>query len=97
MPDWRKYKVTTAPELNEVQQRLAAIGLKNPWLRNEVWRFDRKMWGSPMDRYLFPFRTLKYGVAAFIVTEILFNTIWKEEEHHHEEEKYKLVYERNAQ
>ena len=94
IPDWRKYHVSTTPELTEVQRRLAAMGLKNPWLRNEVWRFDRKMWLTPMDRYLLPFRTLKYGVAAFIVTEILFNTVWKEDEHdHHKEDKYKLLYE----
>jgi hypothetical protein len=32
-PDWRLFKVENAPELLSVQQRLAARGLKDPWLR----------------------------------------------------------------
>ena len=32
-PDWRKFKIANAPELVSVQQRLAAKGLKDPWLR----------------------------------------------------------------
>lgn len=32
-PDWRKFKVANAPELVAVQNRLAAKGLKDPWLR----------------------------------------------------------------
>jgi hypothetical protein len=32
-PDWRKFKVENAPELQNVQNRLAALGLKDPWLR----------------------------------------------------------------
>lgn len=33
VPDWRKYKVENAPELVNVQNRLAKLGLKDPWLR----------------------------------------------------------------
>ena len=29
------------PELQKLQEKLAALGLKDPWIRNEVWRFDR--------------------------------------------------------
>lgn len=32
-PDWRIYKVENAPELLEVQEKLARRGLKDPWLR----------------------------------------------------------------
>ena len=32
-PDWRIYKVENAPELQRVQNRLAALGLRDPWLR----------------------------------------------------------------
>ena len=41
IPDYKIYKVGEhTPELLEVQQKLAAKGLKDPWLRNEVWRYD---------------------------------------------------------
>jgi NADH dehydrogenase (ubiquinone) 1 beta subcomplex subunit 3 len=39
-PSWTKFKVENAPELVDVEQRLAKLGLKDPWLRNEVWRYD---------------------------------------------------------
>ncbi len=32
-PDWKKFKVENAPELVKIQNRLAALGLKDPWLR----------------------------------------------------------------
>jgi len=43
IPDHKIYTVGEhTPELLEVQQKLAAKGLKDPWLRNEVWRYDLK-------------------------------------------------------
>ena len=33
VPDWTKYKIENAPELLDVQEKLAKSGLKNPWLR----------------------------------------------------------------
>jgi hypothetical protein len=35
IPDWRQYKVENCPELADVQKRLAARGLKDPWLRSQ--------------------------------------------------------------
>lgn len=92
IPEWQRYEVEQTKELSLVRRKLAAHGLKNPWLRNEVWRFDTRLWGTPMQKYLFIFRTLKYGVAAFIVTETLSRTVFKDD-HHHKEDKYKLLYE----
>ncbi|XP_018671885.2 NADH dehydrogenase [ubiquinone] 1 beta subcomplex subunit 3-like [Ciona intestinalis] len=37
-PHWSQWKVE-GTELEDVQQRLAAKGLKDPWLRNEVWQY----------------------------------------------------------
>lgn len=33
IPDYRIYKVEDAPQLVEVQNKLARHGLKDPWLR----------------------------------------------------------------
>ena len=35
-PDWRLFKVENAPELVAVRDRLAARGLKDPWLRFDI-------------------------------------------------------------
>lgn len=101
IPDWKKYNVQETPELLEVQKRLAEKGLKNPWLRNDVWRYDPRLWGTYMDRSLFLFRYLKYGVAAFIVTESFAHLMgWRGDHGHHEEhheDPYKLMYEMKKQ
>ncbi|XP_076670301.1 NADH dehydrogenase [ubiquinone] 1 beta subcomplex subunit 3 [Andrena cerasifolii] len=62
------YKVENVPELKKFQEQLAARGLKDPWLRNEVWRFTHR---EPV-RYK---RILKgiirgtrIGVPAFLIT-----------------------------
>lgn len=69
IPDYRIYKVANVPELAQVERALAAQGLKDPWLRNEVWRFDRTQWGTPKQRWsLVFFRGFKYGFGAFIFT-----------------------------
>ena len=43
IPHWSSQTVGShTPELQEIQRRLAVHGLKDPWLRNEAWRFDRR-------------------------------------------------------
>ena len=43
IPDYKKYVVDeNTPELLKLQERLKAKGLKDPWIRNEVWRYDMR-------------------------------------------------------
>jgi len=43
VPDWKHYTVGShTPELEYTQRMLKSMGLKDPWLRNEVWRYDRR-------------------------------------------------------
>lgn len=71
IPDYKIYKVADAPELLEVEKALASKGLKNPWLRNDVWRYDRTQWGTPKQRWsLAFFRGFKLGFGAFVLTII---------------------------
>ncbi|CAG7831484.1 unnamed protein product [Allacma fusca] len=39
LPDYRSYKVEDIPQLVKNKENLAKLGLKDPWARNEVWRF----------------------------------------------------------
>uniref|UniRef100_A0A0K8TNQ9 NADH dehydrogenase [ubiquinone] 1 beta subcomplex subunit 3 n=1 Tax=Tabanus bromius TaxID=304241 RepID=A0A0K8TNQ9_TABBR len=69
VPDPSIYKVENAPQLLQVQQALARQGLKDPWLRNEVWRYDPKHFGTHRSRLInFLFRGFPYGFAAFVLT-----------------------------
>ncbi|XP_061746077.1 NADH dehydrogenase [ubiquinone] 1 beta subcomplex subunit 3-like isoform X2 [Nerophis ophidion] len=65
LPDWRQWKVEGTP-LEFTQKRLAARGLKDPWGRNEAWRFS----GGFKQAVTFSdvlLRGFKWGFVAFTV------------------------------
>ncbi|XP_055870276.1 NADH dehydrogenase [ubiquinone] 1 beta subcomplex subunit 3-like [Biomphalaria glabrata] len=71
VPDWKIYKAEGIPELDRLQKRLGALGLKDPWIRNEVWRFHPSVngttsWGIIALRRTF--RGFGIAVAALAVT-----------------------------
>uniref|UniRef100_A0A1B6LA68 NADH dehydrogenase [ubiquinone] 1 beta subcomplex subunit 3 n=1 Tax=Graphocephala atropunctata TaxID=36148 RepID=A0A1B6LA68_9HEMI len=69
VPDYRIYKVEDIPELVRVQKELARKGLKDPWLRNEVWRYNVDNYGTYSSRVRGMFgRGVKFGLIAFGVT-----------------------------
>lgn len=39
IPDWRNYKVSECPPLQNLERMLAQRGLKDPWIRNHVWKY----------------------------------------------------------
>jgi len=64
IPDPSIYKVENVPDLKKVQEELAKKGLKDPWLRNYVWRYQKRPYRA--------LRTLtrgwKVGVPLFLIT-----------------------------
>uniref|UniRef100_A0A182PJE9 Protein aurora borealis n=1 Tax=Anopheles epiroticus TaxID=199890 RepID=A0A182PJE9_9DIPT len=69
VPDASIYKVADAPELVEVERALARRGLKDPWLRNEVWRYNVKQFSTHRSRLItFLFKGFPLGFAAFVAT-----------------------------
>lgn len=71
IPDYRIYKIEDIPELMQTKRALESQGLKDPWLRNEVWRYDVKQWGTESQRYrLMWTRGFKIGFAAFVATVV---------------------------
>lgn len=86
VPDWRSYKAEDIPELRKLQQRLAKHGLKDPWIRNVVWRFDPS-WGTPFSRLgTYFFRGfLRVGLPAFLLT-IAAEKAFGGDDHHHDGE-----------
>jgi len=67
VPDWRKYKIDGIKQLEWTRDSLAEKGLRDPWLRNEVWRYeDWPGYGRSMISILT--RGLKYAAAAMVVT-----------------------------
>ncbi|CAD7089364.1 unnamed protein product [Hermetia illucens] len=69
VPDPSIYKVEDVAELKQVKDALARQGLKDPWLRNEVWRYDPKHHSTHSKRLIkFMFRGFPLGFAAFLAT-----------------------------
>ncbi|XP_020283854.1 NADH dehydrogenase [ubiquinone] 1 beta subcomplex subunit 3 [Pseudomyrmex gracilis] len=81
------YKLEDVPELQRVQEKLAKKGLKDPWLRNYVWRY--KGTDTPFKRGLITLtRGWKLGVPAFLITiaiEQYFGIDYHGGHNHHEE------------
>lgn len=60
-----------SPELVHIQNVLAEKGLKDPWMRNEVWRYNRDLigpqtWSNRWGRLMF--RKFHYGLALALAT-----------------------------
>lgn len=67
IPDWRQYKVDGIKDLEWTRNSLAAKGLKDPWLRNEVWRYQQ--WpGFGKSALITVGRGFKLAAAAMVVT-----------------------------
>ncbi|CAO2638855.1 NADH dehydrogenase [ubiquinone] 1 beta subcomplex subunit 3 [Lemmus lemmus] len=65
LPDHTQWKIEGTP-LETVQKNLAARGLRDPWARNEAWRYM----GGFAENISFMsvlFKGFKWGFAAFVV------------------------------
>ncbi|KAJ6650196.1 NADH dehydrogenase [ubiquinone] 1 beta subcomplex subunit 3 [Pseudolycoriella hygida] len=78
------YKVADSKELLEVEQALARRGLKDPWLRNEVWRYNVKEFGTTRGKLVkFLFRGLPLGAALTAATVAIEYALNKNDSHGH--------------
>nr|ABI52764.1 NADH-dehydrogenase (ubiquinone) 1 beta-subcomplex 3 [Argas monolakensis] len=77
IPDPKIYKVEDVPRLMQVKRELASYGLKDPWLRNEVWKFQLQH--IPLQSRIAGtlFSGFKYGLALAVLTVAL-DTVRKE-------------------
>ena len=68
IPSYEIYKWEDVPELRKMQEKLAKLGLKDPWARNQVWRYNKR-YGTVSSRIIRTF-TLgwKVGIPAFLIT-----------------------------
>ncbi|XP_044009127.1 NADH dehydrogenase [ubiquinone] 1 beta subcomplex subunit 3 [Aphidius gifuensis] len=87
------YRVEDAPELMKLQADLAKIGLKDPWARNNAWRFHPK-YGTVWTRMAQHFwRGVPTGLALFGLTLAVENYLgidyhpWLHHDNHGEHEK----------
>ncbi|XP_008837008.1 NADH dehydrogenase [ubiquinone] 1 beta subcomplex subunit 3 isoform X2 [Nannospalax galili] len=83
LPDYRQWKIEGTP-LEAVQKKLAARGLRDPWARNEAWRYM----GGFAENVSFLgviFKGFKWGFAAFVVAlgaEYILESQSKNKKHH---------------
>ncbi|XP_049629269.1 NADH dehydrogenase [ubiquinone] 1 beta subcomplex subunit 3 [Suncus etruscus] len=83
LPDYRQWKIEGTP-LENIQERLAARGLRDPWARNEAWRYM----GGFAHNVSFVgaiLKGFKWGFAAFVVAvgaEYMWESQNKDKTHH---------------
>ncbi|OQR67873.1 NADH-dehydrogenase (ubiquinone) 1 beta-subcomplex 3-like [Tropilaelaps mercedesae] len=68
IPHHTIYKVEDSPRLMKVQEKLAAEGLKDPWIRNEVFRYKYDV--IPMRTRIYEVcggRFMLYGIGLGIL------------------------------
>ncbi|XP_015281008.1 PREDICTED: NADH dehydrogenase [ubiquinone] 1 beta subcomplex subunit 3 [Gekko japonicus] len=82
-PDYKQWKIEGTP-LEDVQKRLARRGLRDPWLRNEAWRYYGE-YAKPNTLMGALFKGFKWGFVAFVASlavEYAFFPPKKDEGHH---------------
>ncbi|XP_075985110.1 NADH dehydrogenase [ubiquinone] 1 beta subcomplex subunit 3 [Anticarsia gemmatalis] len=68
IPDYKSFVVKGVPQLEELEQALAKKGLKDPWIRNEAWRYHPGFGSKSKRAFKFFFRGLPIGVALTAIT-----------------------------
>lgn len=82
-PDYKQWRIEGTP-LETVQRKLAARGLRDPWGRNEAWRYM----GGFANNVSFVgalLKGFKWGFAAFVVAlgaEYYLKSVDKDKKHH---------------
>ncbi|XP_042318035.1 NADH dehydrogenase [ubiquinone] 1 beta subcomplex subunit 3 [Sceloporus undulatus] len=66
LPDYKMWKIEGTP-LEDIQERLARRGLRDPWLRNEAWRYMGGF-AKPVTIMDVLGKGFKWGFAAFVVS-----------------------------
>lgn len=89
IPDYRIYKVEDIPLLMKTKRALEAQGLSDPWLRNEVWRYNVKEFGTERSRAILLFtRGFKYGAVGVAITLLgtaIYDKLFPSTHHGHSE------------
>ncbi|CAH2098010.1 unnamed protein product [Euphydryas editha] len=68
IPKYTDFKVKGIPQLEELEEALARKGLKDPWIRNEAWRYHPGFGTKWLRARKLFFRGLPLGLALTVAT-----------------------------
>ncbi|XP_033728502.1 uncharacterized protein LOC117317719 [Pecten maximus] len=74
---WSTYKINGIKGLEEHKKALAAEGLKDPWIRNEVWRFRKT---APTSKFGY-LRILGYAAVCGTLLVVVRNNLVRRDSH----------------
>ncbi|KAJ8710456.1 hypothetical protein PYW08_008971 [Mythimna loreyi] len=83
IPDYTKFRIDDIPQLKELEKALQAKGLRDPWIRNEAWRYHPGFGSKWARANKALFRGLPLGLALALVTVGATKMFGKEDEHGH--------------
>jgi len=91
VPDYKEVKIDGIKDLDNHRQKLAAKGLRDPWIRNEAWRYNDYP-GVAVNVWRTVFRGFKWAAGAMIITILADKFIgiggpikYAKDQHHHDE------------
>ncbi|CAF4859896.1 unnamed protein product [Pieris macdunnoughi] len=82
VPHYSQFKIDGIRELEEVQSELAKRGLKDPWIRNEAWRYHPGFGTKWLKARKLFFRGFPLGLGLTIAT-VAFNKLTGGDDHGH--------------
>ncbi|XP_004927327.1 NADH dehydrogenase [ubiquinone] 1 beta subcomplex subunit 3 [Bombyx mandarina] len=71
VPHYSQFTVKGIPQLDELEKALAVKGLKDPWIRNEAWRYHPGFGTRWQRARKFFFRGFPIGLGLTVITVAL--------------------------
>ncbi|XP_049880271.1 NADH dehydrogenase [ubiquinone] 1 beta subcomplex subunit 3 [Pectinophora gossypiella] len=84
IPSYKEFKIDGIPQLQELERALAQKGLKDPWIRNEAWRYNPGF-GTRLARARVLFtRGMPLGIVLAAGTAFLTKALSDDDHHGHD-------------
>ncbi|CAK1547643.1 unnamed protein product [Leptosia nina] len=86
VPEYTKFSsIKGIPQLEQLEKELAKKGLKDPWIRNEVWRYHPGFGTKLLRARKLFFRGFPLGLLLTVVTVAVEKAIGGDDHHDHAE------------
>ncbi|CAH2056988.1 unnamed protein product, partial [Iphiclides podalirius] len=83
IPDYKQFKIEGIPQLEELEKALAKKGLRDPWIRNEAWRYHPGFGTRLLRARKLFFRGFPLGLGLTIATVAITKLTGGDDEHEH--------------
>ncbi|CAK1590812.1 unnamed protein product [Parnassius mnemosyne] len=83
VPHYSQFQTKGIPQLEELEQALAKKGLRDPWIRNEAWRYHPGFGTRGLRARKLFFRGFPLGLALTVATVAITELAGGKDDHGH--------------